>query len=258
MRNLSSNGASLTDGERRRMMTGIRSCEVVGYAVNGSVVCPTCITSREEITADAIFAITEFDEYPSCSRCSERIDCVSLTQEEEEVDLSEHAMVLQTQISSPYDGCMWEWQYLILLFDEECNMYRLVYNCWSGRHEGYVGASNRKRRFVGEPLDKDIVETEAGIKDLCKKMGISVNTYNLDDDDLYENVPDSHINGLCKISEMFEGEVKPFTWVCSECNNRQQDVPTYFGEISGNGGIGINFDNPLCEDCAPPEDERYY
>ena len=54
----------------------MNACDVVGYAEDGSVYCTDCASE-----GNPVFADSEWDYFPTCDGCGEKITDVSLTEE---------------------------------------------------------------------------------------------------------------------------------------------------------------------------------
>lgn len=57
----------------------MKSYDVLGYALDGYVVCSDCSTEEDDKNGDAIFADSEWDSYPTCDRCLQEIEDIQLT-----------------------------------------------------------------------------------------------------------------------------------------------------------------------------------
>lgn len=54
---------------------GLKAFEVVAYVHDGEIVCRDCAKEDHEVSEmwSPVFAGDEFDYYPTCSRCNEKI-----------------------------------------------------------------------------------------------------------------------------------------------------------------------------------------
>lgn len=158
--------------------------------------------------------------------------------------MSDYA-ILEAKHYAPYDGCFWQYNYWLLTREKEdaetFNEIQAIFT--SEIDSGGWKKETREKAMSPKAL---IAEAEAWLagkenREIDWWLG-SFAVYDVNDT-LDNHIPETYW-------PRFVQEVPGFIWHCSKCEKPQSSTPDKKGmSYKGNGGVGIEVTDWLCEDC---------
>jgi len=163
-------------------------------------------------------------------------------------------LVLETQHSAPYDGCFWEYNYHLLTVETDTVQdMDVIYNSGANKHRKMTLES-------AQELYEAACRGDDGYESSTQWFHSDPRIFKLDDD-LHNHIPTTLIP---TIAAYFNGSYMndvschtydgyTFKWACDVCGLTDAE-PYYQNGYHGNGGIGIEVDGWICENCPDPDD----
>ncbi len=128
------------------------------------------------------------------------------------------AQVVMFKHHSPYNGCFWQWQHVVILDDEV---------------HPVTWATDKDYHMLPESLDD--------LKNAGYVSDITV--------DNWQEEYQYHENYTPAFFEFAEEHELSFKWECQGCGLTHERPLDHGGNYGGNGGIGITVYGWYCEDC---------
>lgn len=74
------------------------------------------------------------------------------------------------------------------------------------------------------------------------------------DEKLWKEIPHGYVPAFAQWAQEMD---LPFIWWCDECGEPQEGMPLEMSGWRGNGGVGIEVDGWLCEQCSATKHDYY-
>jgi hypothetical protein len=147
--------------------------------------------------------------------------------------------VLEFKHHAPFDGCFWRWEYIP--FDDKG-----AYNVSADLKWPY-------RQSIAEVLEHGLKELDLPVGDY--EWSWQYDTFSIYEWDrkLYKCLPG---NWFPVFAEFAENHGLEFWWHCENCGKETCEYPYQYAGYHGNGGVGVEIDGWLCEDCVALEEEE--
>ena len=159
--------------------------------------------------------------------------------------MSKRFQVLEFKHHSPFDGCYWRYEYILLEYfpsDPKPTLYPLVFT------ENYLSEVDVVDLLVYEDYESP---EESFYNEYMEKMQLrKYDTPTVYDwgPELFKEIPYNYFPEFARVNEEFKVD-PPFTWQCDECGGESSEAPMFKSGYRGNGGIGIEVTGWLCASC---------
>jgi hypothetical protein len=144
-----------------------------------------------------------------------------------------YKMLLVQYKGGGWDGCFWEWNYFY--FDSKGKFHNLASSGWKG-----IKNEQEARDMIETPVEnKHSNRVERYEYDLATQDGIN---------EFCTECSEEHIIGIRDLVNEIEGKEILYA-VCTACETKCVDGPLYPTGYHGIGGIAVQHDDFVCEDC---------
>lgn len=160
----------------------------------------------------------------------------------EEIKKTDHVRLLRCRAQAPYEGCWYEQNFWMISGKGQIHPIYV---------SGKIGSDLIKKLF--NSMD-DAVQTGIGTEVFVEWLRSNYWGDYYVDFDTFEpkdvDVPYNIINLVRAVLRRFGAESEDLpTEQCAHCGEMIEDGPIRFGSYSGNGGVGIDLDDPHCNEC---------